>query len=155
VARRNEIKVSELFKPVPVDIFGAKFKLRQATRSTEEKVQAAEEAIEEAQKRVNDEELNEQESRAQLLPLLYEMFDILLEAEGKRKDSLEAQRQFHEAELNRIKNELKRLKDSDEEGSAETGSEVLARLYEADQIGLGHIEGLSASLIERTAERPI
>lgn len=87
MARTRTIRVAELFEPVDIDIFGTVFGLRVPTRSNEEKSAAKETELDEATESVQEKDLNEIEARKILMPLFFELLDLLLEPadEGEKK----------------------------------------------------------------------
>jgi hypothetical protein len=79
MARTRTIKVAELFDPIDIDLFGQVFRLRNSTRSLELKSADKMEELTEAFERIAEEELDEAESRKLLMPIYYDVLDLMLE----------------------------------------------------------------------------
>jgi hypothetical protein len=89
-SKGRTITVAELFEPINIDFFGTVFPLRTPTRSREEKAQAKEAELEDANEEIatrqeafeSDPDKNpftEAEAREIIMPLFYDMLDLLLE----------------------------------------------------------------------------
>lgn len=75
---RKTIKAAELFDPVEVDLWGTMFRLREPTRSLEAKMEVKQSELGAAHEQTKDEQ-DEDEARKVMMPLFYDMLDLLLE----------------------------------------------------------------------------
>lgn len=88
MSRKRTIKAAELFEPIDIDLFGTTFALRPPTKSTEEAQAAKEVELRDAFKKVEEEDLDEAEARKLVMPIYYDLFEIILEpseGEGGKK----------------------------------------------------------------------
>lgn len=79
MARTRTIRAAELFDPIDIDLFGATFRLKTPTRSGEEALSDKETDLSEAMEKVADERLDERAARKVLMPIFYDMLDLMLE----------------------------------------------------------------------------
>jgi hypothetical protein len=118
------ISTAELFDEINVDIEGDLFKLRQATRSVEEKFRSKMrdlEAKEGEQVEGADDAEKEAAVTAEMLDLYGDLLDIWLEPAGESKTRAKT---------------------------------VVKRAYKADQIGFSHLEELVRQIGEAGQRRP-
>jgi hypothetical protein len=87
MARTRTIKVGELFDPITIDIYGTRFSLLPPTRSREEKTAEKEVEQLEALEKIAEDGLDEKQARKLLMPIFYDMLDLLLEpnTDGDKK----------------------------------------------------------------------
>ncbi len=90
MARNRKITVAELFEPVDIDIFGTVCSLRVPTRSTEEKTSTKEVELDEASQTVAELDLDEIEARKVLMPLFFDLLDLMLEPAEKDEKKVHA-----------------------------------------------------------------
>jgi hypothetical protein len=96
MGRTRTIKASELFDPITIDLFGTRFALRIPTRSSEEAMSELETKLDEAQAQVQEESLDEKAAREILMPIFYEMFDLMLEPNTDSEKKLPAKKRIKE-----------------------------------------------------------
>lgn len=142
MGRVHSIKASEMFEPVDIELWdGSKFRLREATRSVEDKVETQ-------QKKINDLAEQEGSTMNDALPLLIEMLDILLEpkTEAKGEDG--------EPILvpSKVKKDGRPTADSEEVPKMVTAADSINKALEEDKIGISHIDALSKKLNETAME---
>lgn len=142
-ARTHSIKASEMFEPVEIELWdGSKFKLREATRSVEDKVNKKQEEINE----LAEEEDSTMEDG---LPLLIDMLDILLEPMTPVMDPETEEQVMVPSATN---------KDGSAKKNAEmvpkwvTAADSINAALERDEIGVMHIDSLSKKLNEVAME---
>lgn len=130
--RTHAIKASEMFEPVEVELWdGSKFRLREATRSVEDKVN-------DKQTEINELADEDGSTMDDALPLLIEMLDILLEPLSEAKTE---------------SGEVIMEKDGEgEKPKMITANDSITKALEEDKIGISHIDALSKKLNETAME---
>lgn len=136
----QNIKASELFDPVEIELWtGDRYRLREATRSVEEKVIAKHKEIG---------ELPEDSDELEALPYLLDMLDILLEPLSQATDE-EGEPITVPAETTAAGNPKK---GTEMVPKMVTAQESLQASLDADEIGFSHINALTEKINKAAIE---